>query len=290
MQIICILAATLFGVNGQLLFPDDLHSSLSKSINKKCGETPYDYYKRPASGRIYENPWLVLLRHPGDWLHFCHGTLITDRFVLTTASCGSDIVTTENSSTADPPTEIVLGEHDLSTDPDCVSEQNCSLAVQIRTTDSVILHPNFTSTSYENDIALLVLNASVEFSNSIRPICLPLYPIVTDCDDHLLNLYNVIWATGSRPTQIWMRLVPREVCRERLRNWTSVRNGQICARIHNSLPVDMKGSAGSALQIDYHGRIYQIGVLSVGFSDTSYDNPYIFIDIPKHITWINDST
>ncbi|KAK3574699.1 hypothetical protein QTP86_014768, partial [Hemibagrus guttatus] len=41
-----------------------------------------------------------------------------------------------------------------------------------RGVNQVTLHPNYNSTTFNNDIALLLLNSSVTFTNYIRPVCL----------------------------------------------------------------------------------------------------------------------
>lgn len=284
------LIVTLWGVSGQWIFPDKLHMESSATINKHCGEMPYNVRERPAFGRMYENPWLVLLRHPEDTLHFCHGTLVSNKYVLTTAICAMAVVTNANTTTQQQATEVILGEHDLSSETDCITAWNCSLPTTRRSIERVIVHDNFTSNFYENDIALLQMNASIQFDNSIRPICLPLVSIVDNTDDQQQTIYNTIWSKDSVPRQIWMRNVPTEVCRKQISRIFVLSDGQICARFfQDNFLVDMNGSAGSALQVDYHGRIFQYGLLSVGFRDVVEKAPYVYIDIAKYINWIHDS-
>ncbi|XP_049300742.1 serine protease grass-like isoform X2 [Anopheles funestus] len=246
------LIVTLWGVSGQWIFPDKLHMESSATINKHCGEMPYNVRERPAFGRMYENP------------------------------C--------NTTTQQHATEVILGEHDLSSETDCITAWNCSLPTTRRSIERVIVHDNFTSNFYENDIALLQMNASIQFDNSIRPICLPLVSIVDNTDDQQQTIYNTIWSKDSVPRQIWMRNVPTEVCRKQISRIFVLSDGQICARFfQDNFLVDMNGSAGSALQVDYHGRIFQYGLLSVGFRDVVEKAPYVYIDIAKYINWIHDS-
>lgn len=44
----------------------------------------------------------------------------------------------------------------------------------MRAVSAIIRHRNFDSNNYNHDIALLRLRKSVDFSKSIRPVCLPL--------------------------------------------------------------------------------------------------------------------
>uniref|UniRef100_A0A182WMP1 Peptidase S1 domain-containing protein n=1 Tax=Anopheles minimus TaxID=112268 RepID=A0A182WMP1_9DIPT len=272
------------------VFPDKLHMESSTMINKHCGEIPYGVRERPLFGRIYENPWLVRLHHPEEVLHFCHGTLISNRYVLTTAFCAMAVVTNANVTPQKQATEVILGEHDLSTETDCITAWNCSLPTTRRSVENVVVHENFTRKNYANDIALLYVNASIPFENSVRPICLPLVSIVDDTDDQQQTIYNSIWLNDSVPRQIWMRNVATEVCREQIRDIFALGDGHICARFfYDKFSVDMKGSAGSALQVDYHGRIFQYGLLSVGFPNVMEKTPYVYIDIAQYINWIHNS-
>jgi hypothetical protein len=42
-----------------------------------------------------------------------------------------------------------------------------------RNASKIIVHENFNENTFENDIALVMLNKSVEFEDTIQPICLP---------------------------------------------------------------------------------------------------------------------
>lgn len=72
---------------------------------------------------------------------------------------------------------IRLGEHDISKAIDCQTIDNdtfCAPDVQDITIDKVIIHANYSSYRYKNDIALIKLKspANVTVSN-VRPVCLP---------------------------------------------------------------------------------------------------------------------
>jgi hypothetical protein len=77
-----------------------------------------------------------------------------------------------------------LGEWDTSTEIDCdtsfVDEEICNDPPKDIKIEQKITHPCYDSESVSqpNDIALLRLAESVEYSESIRPICLPLIPVL----------------------------------------------------------------------------------------------------------------
>ena len=71
-------------------------------------------------------------------MYKCGGTLINRRYVLTAAHCHD---TAKETTTI---VEVVLGEHDVSKDPDC--PKGCK-PVQRFAPEQVILHPNYKTPS-----------------------------------------------------------------------------------------------------------------------------------------------
>jgi hypothetical protein len=59
-----------------------------------------------------------------------------------------------------------LGEHNLESDFDGATPLDYVIA-------RTLIHPNYSRTKYHNDIAILTLQNSVQFSDKISPICLP---------------------------------------------------------------------------------------------------------------------
>nr|XP_051708491.1 polyserase-2 isoform X4 [Oryctolagus cuniculus] len=104
----------------------------------------------PAPERRW--PWQVSLRI--GYSHFCGGSLITSRWVLSAAHCilrYADYM-------------VQLGDRML----DGSSEQALMVPVQ-----KIIIHKDFEAASLTHDLALLRLAYSVNFSSYIQPVCLP---------------------------------------------------------------------------------------------------------------------
>ncbi|CAG0898874.1 unnamed protein product [Darwinula stevensoni] len=101
-------------------------------------------------------PWIAWIGTSASRVSKCGGSLINDRYVLTSASC------------IDPSYQtyiVTLGDFNRSTWSD-------SHSIQIPA--SAIIHPQFNSSNRNNDIALLKLKIPVDFNAfpHIRPVCL----------------------------------------------------------------------------------------------------------------------
>lgn len=101
-------------------------------------------------------PFQVSLREMRN-RHFCGGTLIAHRFVLTAAHCMQGLQ-------GDPRrTHLVVGATRLASDS----------AARYYSVDKVISHPHFNRTTMANDIAVLRTTKNITFTSHIQPIALP---------------------------------------------------------------------------------------------------------------------
>lgn len=127
---------------------------------------------------LTEFPWTALLAYKtynGSKAYACSGSLISAKYVLTAAHCvaGKNV-----ESFASQLIEVRLGEWDYSKDRDCLRIDDqlvCNQKVLDVAIDTVILHPEYKplSNGKYHDIALIRLVREVQFTQLIRPICLP---------------------------------------------------------------------------------------------------------------------
>ncbi|XP_077867850.1 serine protease 48-like, partial [Saccoglossus kowalevskii] len=103
---------------------------------------------------IGEWPWMAVLYHTRNRVHFCGGALISTNWVVTAATCIN--VSRVNESTL----TVYLGKHDL----DIVKS-----GINV---DEIIVHPDY-NLAFDADIALIRLTEHVVFTEKIKPVCLP---------------------------------------------------------------------------------------------------------------------
>merc|ERR1719315_246852 len=130
----------------------------------ECGKRFFeDAYSYPTSSKGYivggqaakrgSLPWQVSIQ---SWGHFCGGTVIGKRWILTAAHCFSKSGASNN--------KIVAGEHKLRKTEG--SEQTVRIG-------RVYVHPKYNRRTMLNDIALLKLSQDLRLDSYTQPACLP---------------------------------------------------------------------------------------------------------------------
>ena len=106
-------------------------------------------------------PWQVHLRQgspTGSFLHFCGGTIIDAKTILTAAHCyhGKN-----------------LDRNDYFVYAGAVHLFDRAHTAQIAFVESITLHESFNYNRLENDVAILKLKTPLTFNYKVQPACLP---------------------------------------------------------------------------------------------------------------------
>ncbi|CAK8683925.1 unnamed protein product [Clavelina lepadiformis] len=102
-------------------------------------------------------PWQVSIRNAVGY-HRCGGTLISNEYIVTAAHCVATWKTEQIFG--------YLGKHNRNNN--IVDEGQLPV-----TFSAIYVHPEYMPAIIENDIALLKLSSRVQFTDYIRPACLP---------------------------------------------------------------------------------------------------------------------
>jgi hypothetical protein len=188
MKTLCIKKLIQFFVLILIIFLSNILSDDSSNY-ENCGERPKNLRINRIVGGIDtyygEVPWQVVLHEKvGKSILQCGAVLIRNKWIITAAHC------TQNNGTI----KILFGKHKF-TDGLINSDNNLNKfsdnkknsssevikllrkppnpVIMTRNVSKIIVHEKFNEKTFENDIALVMLNKSVEFEDNIQPICLP---------------------------------------------------------------------------------------------------------------------
>ncbi|KAM9745016.1 LOW QUALITY PROTEIN: serine protease 33-like [Menidia menidia] len=216
-------------------------------------------------------PWQASLQRRGS--HFCGGSLINNMWVLTAAHCFP------STSTSD--LVVSLGRDTLQgSNPNAVS----------RTVSRVINHPNYNDDTSDNDICLLQLSDTVDFTDHIRPVCLA-------ASGSQFSEGQNSWVTGWGNIRNGVSLPPPQTLQEvdvpvvsnsRCNSAYGIITGNmICAGLTQGGKDSCQGDSGGPLVSRNETRWVQSGVVSFGRGCAEPNFPGVYARVSQYQTWIN---
>ncbi|XP_018571207.1 chymotrypsin-C-like [Anoplophora glabripennis] len=226
-------------------------------------------------------PWhAALYRSKGaNLVYICGATLITEQHVIAPAHC----VTRYHTKDAGQPNsfEVSLGKFYLT---------RFETDIQNTVVSDIIIHPEYNSLIYINDIAVLKLSKPVKITNFVRPSCL------YDRDSDLNSITGkegtiVGWGIDKnrKLMQVKMTIVPIENCIS-----SEVIPDKIyCAEFMNGISsCILRSVSGMVLSKDgtnYQNTVWQIRGINV-FSEIQAPcdeiKHMIFTDVAKYTGWL----
>ncbi|XP_063800559.1 ovochymase-2-like isoform X2 [Pseudophryne corroboree] len=264
----------------------------------RCGESPlatdtdnYGLLSRIVGGTVAKkltHPWIVSLKR--DAKHFCGGTIISNKYVITAAHCVSD-------RNVEATVIVCIGDHDFSVD------ESTERFFHIK---KVTKHPNFNPSQPINyDIAVLELARSIKFDEKIQPACLPNPDDIFAAGSLCVALgWGRLQENGQLPTrlqQVALPLVEYKRCLHAMETLDGrlVFDTVVCAGFPEGGKDACQGDSGGPFLCQRsHGRWVLVGVTSWGMGCArKWDNnlmqvpgkrgsPAVFTDIQRLLHWV----
>uniref|UniRef100_A0A182SLD9 Peptidase S1 domain-containing protein n=1 Tax=Anopheles maculatus TaxID=74869 RepID=A0A182SLD9_9DIPT len=270
------------GYQIQLVCCADSSATLPEPPN--CGVQQSNRVSDDQTTRINEFPWTALLEvQTGDETngYNCGGALINNRYVLTTARCITSL----------PPGwrvyRVRLGEWDQDSDIDCV-DGLCNKAPVDVEIEKIIVHNGYSpkDTNRHNDIALIRLARQIEYSSSIRPICLPLSSSANSRED--ANMYSAGWRMTAQKQKTELSIVDEKNCTKiHQRNGVSLQSSQMCTsavRMNDTCCGDL----GGPLMQQQGSSWYMYGMASLIYCGNN-GVPDVYTNVTQYVDWIRDN-
>ncbi|XP_035661811.1 trypsin-2-like isoform X1 [Branchiostoma floridae] len=218
-------------------------------------------------------PWQVSLQYWGI-IHFCGGTLINKRWVLTAAHCVED----------GTKPHVTLGESRLS--------KNDSTEVTIKT-KKVFIHPGYGVWYNLYDAALLKLKKRVRFNKYIRPVCVPsqnspLPPPGTVCSITGWGSTREGGSTKNRLQEADVPIVSDYDCSS-VHDLSFDSFVEFCARYMAGGVDTCQGDSGGPLVCEKDGNYFLHGITSWGIGCALPEYPGVYARVAAFADWIRDT-
>ncbi|XP_055847600.1 serine protease easter-like isoform X2 [Episyrphus balteatus] len=286
--------------------PDSTETRLRSNLPEpgQCGNVISNRIYGGNVTKIDEYPWMALIEYNKGGNsngHHCGGSLINNRYVLTAAHCISAIPETWK------PSRVRLGEWDTATDRDCEVDtrgfEDCADPHVDVTIEKVIPHEQYVASSKSQpyDIALIRLSRNVDYTDFIRPICLPLKDILkrSTFDGSKMDVSG--WGKTEHGTSSNVKLkaevpvVPLNEC-QRVYSQRSVDLGstQMCAGGQQGIDSCRGDSGGPLIGLDSSNkqRVYYFiaGVVSFGPTPCGLQGwPGVYTRVSDYTDWIQQN-
>ncbi|XP_017791856.1 PREDICTED: trypsin-1-like [Habropoda laboriosa] len=222
---------------------------------------------------LQQFPYQVSLRRSYSERHFCGGSLITDRHVLTAAHC----MFIDQAQIQPWSITVVAGEIKLN---------ESTWSGQKRGVDKIYVHPRFDHETLHNDHTVLVLHAKFIMTASVNTVPLATSPPVpgTMCqlsgwghpDEDAIEVTNDLM-------YIDLPLLDTVTCRTLLENVTELLSGSFCAGYVEGQMDACQGDSGGGMICN--GVL--TGVVSGGYGCARPGFPGTYADVFYYKSWTN---
>jgi len=223
--------------------------------------------------------YAALTRYSGSQV-FCGGSIIAKKWIMTAAHCVDFI--TDNSDY-----EVDVGSH---------SRESPSPYQRTHQIEQIIIHPQWDSTTVDNDIALIKLTTEISYNSKVGPVCLPFNVDYSNLDQKpsIVMGYGVTETNGFQTTtlhDVTLSIESRADCRKYNDKYRDeVTNNMLCT--YTSDKDACQGDSGGPLVYSTGGNLVQIGVVSWGQGCAKENNPGVYSYVRNYLdsNWIQGTT
>ncbi|CAK6448663.1 unnamed protein product [Pipistrellus nathusii] len=244
---------------------------------KCCADQDQAGQPRLVNGKLTlqgESPWQVALLDSKKKLA-CGAVLVHPAWVLTAAHC------------MQPARKLTvrLGEYDL--------RRREKGEVDLDITE-VLVHPNYSRSTSDNDIALLRLAQAAPLSQTVVPVCLPdgglaERELAREGRETVVTGWGFRSETGRNRTSIlsFIRIpvAPQGQCAQVMHN--AVSENMLCAGILGDPQDACEGDSGGPMVASFRGTWFLVGLVSWGEGCGRLHNYGVYTRVSRYLDWIH---
>ncbi|CAG9792780.1 unnamed protein product [Diatraea saccharalis] len=224
---------------------------------------------------VNEFPMMVGLADPRINEIKCGGVIIDKRYVLTAAHCLEGFTPSGLA--------VIAGEHDVNS-----ADSSATAGYLI---SQFIVHPLYTSSNYDYDIAILRLQSDIVFSDRVGPVCLPFKYTNNDMTGAQLTIlgWGTLFPGGPKSNvlrKVNVDVISQNSCQSAVPTLTS---RQICTYTPGK-DACQDDSGGPLLYTDNSGLLFNIGIVSSGQFCATAGKPGVNTRVPVLLDWIVSNT
>ncbi|GFQ78097.1 serine protease filzig [Trichonephila clavata] len=280
------------GTSTQALTTPDPPTTIASKTNidvwnykKDCGVRLMQAVGRIVGGKntyFGKWPWQALVKE-ATWLGLfvknkCGGVLITSKYVLTAAHCQPGFLAS---------LLVVLGTHDL-------VETFDSKASVIRNVKRMVVHRHYNAQTFENDLALLEMESSVEFLPYVVPICLPHRNEDFTGNMAFVTGWGKLTHGGDVPNilqEVQVPIVSNGDCQRMFYHAghdKTIRSNFVCAGYSNGGQDSCEGDSGGPLMVQREDKRWVlVGTVSHGIGCADPNLPGVYMRMSSYRPWID---
>ncbi|XP_015108639.1 trypsin-1 [Diachasma alloeum] len=216
---------------------------------------------------VGEIPYQVSLQERASSFHFCGGSILNKKYIITAAHC----VKGKSPSSI----KVISATVEL------------SAPVTTHLVEKIIVHEGYNAAdSWKNDIALLRVKGQFVVSSTLNFVPLPSLEMVVPADSPaIVSGWGNLRQGGPSPNHLQkakILIADQKYCKRRYAPGNTVHDTHICAHDPVEETGSCNGDSGGPLTV--RGKLVGLVSWAMGCALTNY--PTVYTRVPKFVDWI----